>query len=439
MTVRLRRGCRIYQCEFEYLGERESFSTGETTKAAALQKEKARRNELQAQHAADVMAQHAQAGAGVPHDAPLAGRGGYRATKVWKDYWITKGYDTENHAGLKGTMDRMLRLTGEKTDLSQLDDHFMLTLKAKLKEEGPAANSRKPDEFAPSSINDYLRLVFRMWNHARDYMHMTPRYVLHRGKWLDPEAQNTIEMGFFEEWRLETVCRERRPELIPVYECGINTMVRRTALCKLEWSQVNWERRTITVKLKGRGKQKKDHTVPLNEKALKIIAAQKGNHPVYVFTLVLTTDQFIDGRLHKAGTRIPLKPSTFTELMREMFDAAGLPHLSAGHLRHTGATRMLRATGNLHIVQKFLGHTTTKCTLRYAELCTEDAENAANMTEAVVAQAREKVITGLSDPGDQDVRRGADLLAKVDEKARAAVKERLRQNAQAAAFAYAAA
>lgn len=36
-------------------------------------------------------------------------------------------------------------------------------------------------------------------------------------------------------------------------------------------------------------------------------------------------------------------------------------------------------------------------------------------------------------------RRGADLLAKVDEKARAAVKERLRQNAQAAAFAYAAA
>jgi hypothetical protein len=51
MSVYLRDG-GFYQADFNYKGDRYCFSTGETTKTAALQKEKAKRRELELEHAA---------------------------------------------------------------------------------------------------------------------------------------------------------------------------------------------------------------------------------------------------------------------------------------------------------------------------------------------------------------------------------------------------
>ncbi|TNJ41558.1 tyrosine-type recombinase/integrase, partial [Phaeobacter sp. B1627] len=47
-------------------------------------------------------------------------------------------------------------------------------------------------------------------------------------------------------------------------------------------------------------------------------------------------------------------------------------------LRHTFATRMLRATGNLKLVSRLLGHTSIETTMRYAHVLDTDLADAMN-------------------------------------------------------------
>jgi integrase len=438
MTAYLQPGCRLYQIDFTYRNERITFSSGETTKAAARQKETAKRQELALEHAAREAARQAQlAGLPPPEHVLHAHVGRYHANQIAKEYWETQGWDTENASALEGQIERVLDLIGPTRDMATLDDFAMLKFKTKLKDKGPKGWSRKKGEYAPSSINDILRLIFRLYNFARDIRHCCMLYDLHPNQWLEPEPINTREMGYFEEMRLEAVCMKRRPDLIPVYRFGILSAVRREALCTLTWGQLDPWLKRITVDLKGRGKQKKRHPVPLCEEALAILDQMQGHHPKYVFTIRLEKDTYIDGEIVKAGTRIPLKPKTFADLMREMFDEAGLYDLSVVHLRHTGATRLLRACGNKDIVRRFLGHITMKCTDRYAAMVDADLEGALMLLEGMHVAARKNALKALRQPTDGDLKESLEILNAFDAKARNNAKQQLRLNARAAAFAYA--
>ena len=59
---------------------------------------------------------------------------------------------------------------------------------------------------------------------------------------------------------------------------------------------------------------------------------------------------------------------------------AGITDLRFHDLRHDFATKLLRTTGNLRLVQKALGHASIKTTERYAHVLDEE-----------VAQAMERV------------------------------------------------
>jgi integrase len=61
-------------------------------------------------------------------------------------------------------------------------------------------------------------------------------------------------------------------------------------------------------------------------------------------------------------------------------------------LRHTRATRLLRETGNLKIVQKLLGHQSIKTTARYAHAFTDDVRAAMEAEDK--AQSRHRVVGG---------------------------------------------
>lgn len=52
--------------------------------------------------------------------------------------------------------------------------------------------------------------------------------------------------------------------------------------------------------------------------------------------------------------------------------AAGLDDFRLHDLRHTTATRLLRETGNLRLVQKLLGHEEIGTTTKYAHASDED-------------------------------------------------------------------
>tara|TARA_R110002020_G_scaffold21450_2_gene72843 strand:- start:1306 stop:1728 length:423 start_codon:yes stop_codon:yes gene_type:complete len=66
---------------------------------------------------------------------------------------------------------------------------------------------------------------------------------------------------------------------------------------------------------------------------------------------------------------------------------AGLVDFRFHDFRHTAATRLLRATGNLRLVQLLLGHGDIKTTMRYAHASGNDLLNAMNATESATEAA----------------------------------------------------
>ena len=59
---------------------------------------------------------------------------------------------------------------------------------------------------------------------------------------------------------------------------------------------------------------------------------------------------------------------------KAVLGATGVANLRWRDLRHTTATRLLKATGNLALVQHLLGHASVTTTMRYAHVMTEDLE-----------------------------------------------------------------
>src|SRR5262249_30096541 len=64
---------------------------------------------------------------------------------------------------------------------------------------------------------------------------------------------------------------------------------------------------------------------------------------------------------------------------------AGVADFRIHDLRHTGATRTLRASKNLRAVKEMLGHADIKTTMRYAHVLVDDVAEA--MTARVIDEA----------------------------------------------------
>lgn len=62
--------------------------------------------------------------------------------------------------------------------------------------------------------------------------------------------------------------------------------------------------------------------------------------------------------------------------------ATGITDFRFHDTRHTAATRITRATGNLKVAQKLLGHTEIGTTARYAHVQHEDVLNGLKAVEA---------------------------------------------------------
>jgi integrase len=62
--------------------------------------------------------------------------------------------------------------------------------------------------------------------------------------------------------------------------------------------------------------------------------------------------------------------------------AAGVENFRFHDLRHTRATRILRATGNIHAAKEALKHRSIKTTLRYAHVTENDVRRALEASES---------------------------------------------------------
>ncbi len=364
---------KIWQIDFWYRGTRYLKSSGTANVAEAKRAAKAWRSQV------------AGNGSGVFHRRVGVITFGAAAIK----YWETIGYGTVNASSLWAQIKRAEEIIGHDRPVCEIGDIEMLELR-KAFATLPAARTMKLGVRQNSAINDFTRLVYRVINFASIFMDETMPRMPVPARFLLAETWRMRELSYDEEAALDGM---KRQDLVPLWKFLIETGLRRGAACTLTWNQVDFALKKIIFIEKGKTKPK--HVVPLSDYALGILQSLQQNHPVWVFTIVAEQAHMYKGSLRKAGTVIPVAPSYFGKQMRMAFKDAGITNFTVQDFRHTAATRLLRACGNLVIVQKFLGHTTTKQTQRYVHMVEEDVAGAVEMLNVARRAANREMIASI--------------------------------------------
>lgn len=123
------------------------------------------------------------------------------------------------------------------------------------------------------------------------------------------------------------------------------------------------------------GKGDKPHVLPITSEVEELLRAQAGHHPERVFTYECKRTRTCARSKKKLvrGERYPITAQGLATHMRRTIIKAGIRDLRPMHdFRHTAATRTLRATGNLRLVQNLLGHSSPATTAKYAHATLDD-------------------------------------------------------------------
>ena len=130
-----------------------------------------------------------------------------------------------------------------------------------------------------------------------------------------------------------------------------------------------------------KGKGAKDIIVSITDSVRDILWPLRGQHPEYVFTYV--SHQTRDGRIR--GHRYRLTVPGVAAYWHRLRKRAGVTDFRLHNFRHDVGTKLLRATGNLKLVQRALNHRNIKTTARYAHVL--NSEVAAAMEAVAKSRA----------------------------------------------------
>jgi integrase len=168
--------------------------------------------------------------------------------------------------------------------------------------------------------------------------------------------------------RFLAAARTEDEHVLVFYATAVYTGMRAGELAALEWPDVDFDRRLITVQRSFDGPTKSDRVryVPVLDPLLPLLRAWRLRHPG---RLVFTN---AGGRMFAPSSRI------FQEVLHRVLDAAGFPKLSRSgkerpyvrfhDLRHSFASNWVVRGGDLFKLQKILGHQSVQMTMRYAHL-----------------------------------------------------------------------
>jgi integrase len=138
----------------------------------------------------------------------------------------------------------------------------------------------------------------------------------------------------------------------------------------LKWSEVNWETRQIVKP----GKGGRRVIVQITSLIRDILWPLQGHHPEFVFTYVAKRTRRDQGLVK--GERYPITFNGLKTEWKRQRARAGVTDFRFHDKRHDFATKLLRKTGNLKLVQKAVNHADIKTTVRYAHVLDEDVRNA---------------------------------------------------------------
>ena len=263
-------------------------------------------------------------------------------------------------------VDRYLRWLQPKIGRSTLIKDVDANTVAKL------ITMRKAEKVGPATINrtvlEPLRaILFR----ARDVWNQTVKKI----EWktlMEPEPKERVrELSDTEEQKL---LAKIRPDYRAALEFAILSALRLDELVQMQWEHVDFGARRLNLI----GKGGVIANIPLSAPMIRILREQQdfgATGPVWNYL----PRRRVSGQVSNLGPQ----PMTYEGLKTEWRRArkrAGIPSTRKDPLlgyrwhdnRHTGITRLVRASGNLKLGQKLARHSTIATTMKYAHATEDD-------------------------------------------------------------------
>lgn len=310
------------------------------------------------------------------------GRPKKRPVMVLKEAFGRYDFEIGQHtAGAASDLQRMEVLTeilGAETPLSEIDDNALANAVARIRGRtvGTGDNARL---IAPATVNRYLEMYRRVWRRAAKTWKADVGDEPEWGGLLLDEADERIRsLSADEERRL---FQNLRADYHPMVRFAIRTGMRLGNIISLKWRDIDFEAATATIKMKSRKPGGRNHVVPLSPDLVALLKVEVGHHFVSVFTYVCAKPRHgrdRDGKLivRSKGMRYPFTQNGWRKPWVAALSAAGIDDFRFHDTRHTAATRIVRATGNIKIAKELLGHTDIATTSRYAHVDQADVRAA---------------------------------------------------------------
>ena len=304
-----------------------------------------------------------------------------RLDDVADRYWQEVG---QHHAGADGTEHRLsllIEFFGKDELLTEITGDDVTKLVAWRRGHQKTGDGPLISPHTVNHLTEQLRKLFtraKLWGVRFEH---EPRWTKHL---LAVPPERVRELSDDEAERLEAATRA---DYAPFFAFARASGLRLTE-CLLRWSEVDWSARQI-VKL---GKGGARITVPITPTIREILWPLQGHHPDFVFTYVC---QRRGAGLHASrtkGRRYPLTYSGVHTYWQRLHKLAGVTGLRFHDYRHDFATKLLRVTGNLKLVQKALNHRDIRTTTRYAHVLDSEVAEAMERVAESRNQSRSRTV-----------------------------------------------
>lgn len=367
MSVYKQKNSAHYRYDFVVKGRRFFGVTEARNKKDALRIE----GEMRAKAKADIQ-QEKQTGSGPLTLDAAAGR-----------YWSEVGQHHANASTTWTDLERLLGRLGKDIRMDAVTDADVASLVSWRRAQ--TIKGRKKDKdgnpiplIAPATVNRsttiLLKSIFtrakRTWRYSfphepnwRDHMLKEPQ---ERVRELDSNEAQALNDAFAGKVAVRQNKRQRKSHRMDYalwFEFARLTGLRRNETL-IRWKNVNIFAKRITTIGKG-GKQV---STPITPAVQAVLDRCKEHHPEYVLTYVCQRPR--EGQMK--GQRYPITPENAKTMWRRVKARAGVEDFRFHDIRHDTATKLLRATGNLKLVQRALNHSDIKTTVKYAHVMDDE-------------------------------------------------------------------
>jgi integrase len=288
-------------------------------------------------------------------------------------YWEEIGQHTRSADRTLVALEWLTRHLGEATPLAAVTSDKIARLVAK----------RRADGIAPATVNRSMtEPLRRVLTRARLVWGVALPPIEWRRHLLAEPQERIRELRADEE---ATFFAALRPDYHSVARFALLTGCRLAECVGLTWADVDWGGRLIWIN----GKGGKRASIPMPPSVRELLWPLQGQHSGAVFTYLAAGGGAV---IRPNAERRPITYDGLGQQTYRTIKRAGIADFSFHDLRHTAATRALRATGNLNVVKRMLRHTNIRMTAKYAHSQHDDVL-AGMVAAATSAECRHGVPT----------------------------------------------